>query len=219
MRGKVVAIVGPSGAGKSTIIKLLLNLYKPTGGELLVDDVPLVNISSSSWLKNVAFVPQDIEVFDGSIRDNIMLNQDGVDDAWYQDVLSQTCLKELISGLPDGDLTLVGERGLKLSGGQKQRVGMARALLRKSDFLILDEATSSLDSITENEIQNSLFKNLKGATLVIIAHRLSTVRAADTIVVLNDGNVDDMGTFSELLSRDGLFSEMWGIQGLRSANF
>jgi len=213
-KGEIVALVGPSGSGKSTLVKLILGLYQPSNGEILIDNKNLNIFNHSSWLKKIAFVPQEIELFDGNIRENILLGSTSLE--FYNDILKKTCLFDLVNSLPKNDLTLIGERGLKLSGGQKQRIGLARALLKNPEFLVLDEATSALDSITENQIQDSLFDNLRNKTLLIIAHRLSTIRNANKIVVLNEGEIDDVGNFDYLLNKNGLFTKMWGIQGLRN---
>ena len=210
----ILAIVGPSGSGKSSIIKLLLSLYQPSSGSINIGDTELSSLDPSDWIKRIAYVPQDIELFDGTIKDNILLSLNNVSTIDYENILQLTCLDVFIKELKDKDLTIIGERGIKLSGGQKQRIGIARALLRKPEILLLDEATSALDSITENKIQDLLFKNLKGITLIVIAHRLSTIRYADNIVVINEGTICEIGKFDELLKNDGLFAEMWGIQGM-----
>lgn len=207
-KNQKLAIVGESGAGKSTLIKLLLALYKPSSGSIYLNNIDINNFSPKEWICYFSYVPQDIEIFQGTIRENILLGRD-IEEANYKKIISQSSLKDFISGLSDGDLTLVGERGLKLSGGQRQRIGIARALSRNSKVIILDEASSALDSITESKIQETLFKELSDVSLIIIAHRLSTIKCADRILVMDGGRIVESGSFDELKESGGYFSTLW----------
>ncbi|MDB5491026.1 MAG: putative transporter ATP-binding protein [Micavibrio sp.] len=212
-KGEKIALVGRSGAGKSTFVKLLMKQMLPTSGKILVDTVALDHIATREWLAKIGFVPQDIELFNMSIRDNILLDAayEG-NEAVYETALQQAALDELIQSLPEGDETLVGERGIKLSGGQRQRLGIARALVRNADMIIFDEATASLDSLSEQVIQKALTTAFAGRTMVIIAHRLSTVRFADRIIVMEDGRIVENGTFDDLITKGGKFATLWALQ-------
>ncbi len=201
--GQRVALVGPSGAGKSTVINLLLRFYDPAAGRVLIDgrdarDYPLAGLRA-----RLAVVPQDVLLFGGSIADNIAYGRPGASAAEIEDAARQANAHEFIAGFPEGYQTVVGERGVKLSGGQRQRVAIARAILRDPAILLLDEATSALDSENERLVQQALDRLMAGRTSVIVAHRLSTVRRADRIYVIKDGQVAEAGTHAELLARDG----------------
>ncbi len=212
-RGEKVALIGRSGAGKSTFVKLLMKQAVPSKGEIRLDPVRLSNVATSSWLQSIGFVPQDVELFNMSIRDNILLDQpQDTDPAAYDRALRQAALDQLIQSLPQGDQTMVGERGIKLSGGQRQRLGIARALVRNADLIIFDEATASLDSLSEQVIQNALMTAFAERTMVIIAHRLSTVRFADRIIVLEEGRIIEDGSFDTLVKQNGKFAQMWQMQ-------
>ena len=198
--GKKIAIVGPSGAGKSTIGRLLFRFYDSSQGSILIDNQDIVNCSQESLHKNIAVVPQDTVLFNESIYFNIKYADNN---ASKEDVISAAVLANIhhfIDGLPDKYNTMVGERGLKLSGGEKQRIAIARAVLKKPKIIIFDEATSSLDSKSENKILNSMKKISKDITSLVIAHRLSTISDADNIYVLDHGNVIESGTHEQLLS-------------------
>ncbi len=208
-RNKRFALVGQSGAGKTTLIKLLLKLYTPDSGEINLDGENIYNFSQAGWLKHLSYVPQEIELFDGTLRENILLGRLDIESAKYELALRNSGVLNFIENLRDRDLTIVGERGLKLSGGQRQRIGIARALVREAKILLLDEATSALDSITEKQIQDVLFSELKDITLVIIAHRLSTIKRADRIFVMDEGCLVEEGSFEYLRDKGGKFSEMW----------
>ena len=211
--GEKVALVGPSGAGKSTFVKLLMKQMLPDHGQVMLDQENLSFVPSASWLPRLGLVPQDVELFNMSIRENILLDRAGMaDEILYRSALEQSALTGLIDSLPDGDATMVGERGIKLSGGQRQRLGIARALVRQAEIIIFDEATSSLDSLSEKVIQSALESTFGDATMIIIAHRLSTVRFADRILVLDHGHLVEDGRFDELIERDGLFARMWRMQ-------
>ena len=213
LAGEKVAIVGPSGAGKSTIASLILRFYEAQAGRLLFDGKPSTDFSLTDIRKQVAIVPQDVLLFGGSIYENIAY---GKLNSSREEVISaakRANADDFISGFPEGYETLVGERGIKLSGGQRQRVAIARALLKDPAILILDEATSSLDSESERLVQEALEELMKNRTSIIIAHRLSTIREADKIVVLEKGKVIESGTHDELLQIDqGLYRYLSGLQ-------
>lgn len=212
-RGEKVALVGPSGAGKSTLAKLLMKQMWPESGTIAVDATDLRHVSSEDWLGQIGIVPQDVELFNMSIRDNILLDRvDTIDETAYRAALHQAALDSFIDSLPDGDATLIGERGIKLSGGQRQRLGIARALVRQAELIIFDEATSSLDSLSEQAIQEAIEKSFAGKTLVVIAHRLSTVRHVDRIFVLQEGRLAEQGGFRDLVKKNGTFARMWALQ-------
>jgi ATP-binding cassette subfamily B protein len=210
--GKTVAIVGESGSGKSTLLKLLLGYYHPTEGQLLVDGTDVRDIDASSLRRRIGVVSQDPFIFNGTLRDNIAL---GKPDAGLQEVIEaarSAGLSDFISSLPLRYETLIGERGANLSGGQRQRLAIARALLLNPDILIFDEATSHLDVATERAIQENLRTALAGRTVVLVAHRLSTIKDADLIYVLRNGRVDQHGTHDQLLSEDGYYADLCRAQ-------
>jgi ABC-type multidrug transport system fused ATPase/permease subunit len=211
-RGEKIALVGPSGAGKSTLVKLLMKQTLPQDGAIELGTHNLNHIRSAHWLKQIGFVPQDVELFNMSIRDNIILNAHNIDEATYRGILDKAVLTEFIDSLPESDETMVGERGIKLSGGQRQRLGIARALARTPQLIILDEATSSLDSLSESKIQKAIENAFTDHTMVIIAHRLSTIRHVNRIIVMDEGRVVESGRFDELLNANGLFAKLWEIQ-------
>ena len=212
-RGEKIALVGRSGAGKSTLVKLLMKQMIPQHGAIRVGGTDLRYIQSGAWLAQIGYVPQDVELFNMSIRDNILLDRkDDTDDAAYHAALTQAALKEFVDSLPEGDATIVGERGVRLSGGQRQRLGIARALVRGAQVIIFDEATSALDSMSEQSIQQAIENTFAGHTVVLIAHRLSTVRHVDRILVLEDGRIVEEGSFNDLLKKNGPFAQMWTLQ-------
>lgn len=211
-RGEKIAFVGHSGAGKSTMAKLLMKQMLCESGELTIDDVDLKHIAARDWLSHIGFVPQDVELFDMSIRENILIDREEVDEDLYNQVLKDAALDEFVLNLPEGDATMIGERGIKLSGGQRQRLGIARAMIRQSDILIFDEATSALDSISEQQIQLAMENSFKGRTVFLIAHRLSTLRHVDRVIVLHEGSMIEEGNFRELAEQDGYFSKLWSVQ-------
>lgn len=201
--GKKLALVGPSGAGKSTLAGLLLRFYAPESGQILAGGEDIQSLDLHEWRKQTALVPQDITLFGGSIFDNIAYGKPGSTQEEVEEAARKANAHEFIQALPDSYQTLVGERGIKLSGGQRQRVAIARAILRNPRLLILDEATSSLDSESERQVQDALNVLMEGRTSIIIAHRLSTVRDADQIVVLDQGIVAESGTHAELMEIEG----------------
>ena len=201
--GERIALVGPSGAGKSTIVSLLLRFYEPNSGRILIDGRNAREMPLRGLRENMAIVPQDVFLFGGSIGENIAYGKPGASQAEIETAAKLANAHDFVAGFPEGYATLVGERGVKLSGGQRQRVAIARAILRDPAILILDEATSSLDSESEHLVQQALDALMRGRTSVIIAHRLSTVRRADRIYVIDDGRVIETGTHEELFSREG----------------
>lgn len=210
--GKTTALVGPSGSGKSTVIKMLLRLYDPATGEITVDDTGLADLDLKSWRLRLAMVSQDVFVFDSSVRDNIGYGRESASDAEIEQAAKLADAHDFISELPEGYDTRIGDRGTRLSGGQRQRITLARAILRDPDLLILDEATNSLDSLSESLIQLSLDELRGERTIVVIAHRLSTIERADNIIVLAGGELREQGTLDELLGNDGLFAELYRLQ-------
>lgn len=206
--GETVAFVGESGAGKSTILNLLVGFGQSSAGEIFIDGQPLSEVSLRSYRKFLAVVPQNTILFSGSVRENILYGTTGVTEEKFEDVLKKSGLESVIKNLPNGADTMVGEHGDKLSGGQKQRISIARALIRDPKVLILDEATSALDAVSEKEVSETLDSLGNSCTTFIVAHRLSTVRRADRIIVMKDGMVIESGTFDELRKRNGAFQEM-----------
>ena len=210
--GQTVAIVGPSGSGKSTLARLLFRFYDATDGAVCIDDQDIRDITQESLHQAVGVVPQDTVLFNDTIFYNIAYGREGATHSEVIKAAKDAQIHDFIMSLPDSYDSLVGERGLKLSGGEKQRVGIARTLLKDPPILLLDEATSALDSETESEIQDALERAGEGRTVIIIAHRLSTVLKADKIVVLENGLVVEMGTHAELLKRRGRYSDLWSLQ-------
>jgi ABC-type multidrug transport system fused ATPase/permease subunit len=209
----LVALVGPSGAGKSTFVSLLLRLYDTDEGQILFDETDCKNIPLSALRSQMAIVPQDIFLFGGTIRDNIAYGKTGATEEMIADAARKANAFEFITQFPDGMDTLVGERGTQLSGGQRQRIAIARAVLKNPKILILDEATSSLDSESERLVQDALEKLMKGRTSIVIAHRLATIRQADVILVLDHGRIVEQGTHEQLLQlSDGLYRNLSELQ-------
>ncbi len=211
-KGKSVALVGPSGAGKSTIVNLIPRLYDVTEGKVLLDDSDVRDIDLNYLRKCVGMVSQDPYLFNGTIRDNLLYANAKVSESDLERVCQEANLYDFIRNLPEGLDTLVGNRGLKLSGGEKQRLSIARVLLKDPKILILDEATSSLDSISESLIQEAIEPILKGRTSVVIAHRLSTIMAVDEIIVVKDGQIVQQGKHSDLVGRVGVYKELYETQ-------
>jgi ATP-binding cassette subfamily B protein len=210
--GDTLALVGPTGAGKSTLLKLLLRLYDVDEGAVEIDGQDLRDVSVSSLRRAMGYVSQDTFLFHGTVKENIAY---GTFDASDEEIVSAAKAAEahgFIENLPDGYDTMVGERGVKLSGGQRQRVAIARAVLRDPAILVLDEATSDVDTETEMLIQRSLDRLTEDRTTFAIAHRLSTIKDADGIVVVEDGRVVERGTHEELLADEGLYAHLWGVQ-------
>lgn len=211
--GEKIAFVGPSGAGKSTIINLLLRFYEPQTGEILFDNKKSADIPLTYLRRQMAIVPQDVFLFGGTIKENILYGHHSATDKEVEAAASQANAHDFIKDFPDGYDTLVGERGVKLSGGQRQRIAIARALLKNPTILLLDEATSSLDSESEKLVQDALETLMEGRTSFIIAHRLSTIRNADKIIVVDKGRVVEQGTHTELVhSENGLYKKLSALQ-------
>jgi ABC-type multidrug transport system fused ATPase/permease subunit len=211
--GQRIAVVGPSGAGKSTLAALLLRFFEPDAGSIKFDQVPATSFPLSQLRKQMAFVPQDILLFGGSIRENIAYGKPGASQDEIEEAARQAYAHDFVMSFPEGYHTIVGERGIKLSGGQRQRIAIARAILKNPVILILDEATSSLDSASELLVQEALDNLMKNRTSFIIAHRLSTIRNADRIVVLERGMVKETGTHQQLITlQDGLYKNLSKLQ-------
>lgn len=207
-----MAVVGHSGAGKSTLARLVYRFYDVDAGRITIDGQDVREVTQESLRAAVGIVPQDTVLFNQTIRYNIAYGRPGASDAEIEHAAAMAHIKDFIESLPDGWSTLVGERGLKLSGGEKQRVAIARAILKNPRILIFDEATSSLDSRTEQAIQETLAEVAAQHTTLVIAHRLSTVVDADRILVMSAGHVVEQGTHGELLAADGIYREMWELQ-------
>lgn len=211
--GQQIAIVGPSGAGKSTLSALLLRFYEPEAGKLLFDGLNAQDIPLTQLRNQMALVPQDVLLFGGTIFENIAYGKPGATLAEVQEAARKANAHDFITSFPEQYETVVGERGIKLSGGQRQRIAIARAILKDPAILILDEATSSLDSESEALVQDALNNLMKGRTSFVIAHRLSTIRNADKIIVLENGKVKESGTHRELLAlHDGLYKSLSLLQ-------
>ena len=210
--GEKVAIVGPTGAGKSTISRLLLRFYDPDSGRIAVDGLDLQEITQASLRDAIGVVPQDTVLFNDTIYYNIAYGDPSADEQHIYESARTARIHDFISQLPSGYQTRVGERGLKLSGGEKQRVAIARAVLKNPTVFFFDEATSSLDSATESDIQTNLDEISSGRSTLIIAHRLSTVVSADRILVLDDGRIIEHGTHQQLLAEGGLYADLWQEQ-------
>ena len=210
--GKTVAVVGKSGSGKSTLVRLLFRFYDVNEGQISIDRQDIRDVSLDSLHGAIGVVPQDTVLFNDSIEYNICYGRPGCVDAEFKAAVEQANLYDFVESLPEKYDTVVGERGLKLSGGEKQRVSIARTILKDPPILILDEATSSLDSKSEQYIQNALEMVAENRTTLMIAHRLSTIADADRIIVLDNGEIVEEGTHAELLKKNGVFAEMWWLQ-------
>jgi ATP-binding cassette subfamily B protein len=210
--GRMVAIVGPSGAGKSTISRILMRFYDVAGGRVTIDGQDLKDVTQTSLRAALGVVPQDTVLFNDTILYNLRYGRPDASDQEIEAAAGMAQIDGFIRQLPDGYQTMVGERGLKLSGGEKQRVAIARTILKNPPILMLDEATSALDSHTEKEIQDALDRISKNRTTLVIAHRLSTIVHADTILVLDKGNLVEQGTHAELMARNGLYASLWNRQ-------
>jgi ATP-binding cassette subfamily B protein len=210
--GKSTAIVGASGSGKSTISRLLFRFYDACQGSVLIDGQDTRNVTQDSWRAAIGVVPQDTVLFNDTIFYNIAYGRPSATPEEVEEAAKLAAIHDFISSLPDGYQSSVGERGLKLSGGEKQRIAIARTILKRPSIFVFDEATSSLDTHTEKEIQESLMQVSSGRTTIIIAHRLSTVIHADEIIVLNEGNVAERGNHLALIANAGLYASMWSHQ-------
>lgn len=210
--GQLVAIVGPSGAGKSTITYMIPRLYDPTDGTVLLDDYDLRDLQLASLSDNIGMVTQDTFLFFDTIRANLLYARDGATDSEIVAAAKAANIHDFIARLPEGYDTVVGERGYRLSGGERQRIAIARVILKDPKILVLDEATSHLDSLSESLIQQALQRVMRGRTSLVIAHRLSTILAADTILVLDEGRLVESGTHQELTNSGGLYNSLYETQ-------
>jgi subfamily B ATP-binding cassette protein MsbA len=211
--GKKTALVGTSGGGKTTLFYLLLRLYQPNQGCILLGEKPIKEIPTEQWLHNIAFVSQEISLFSDTVANNIAYGIQASRDAIFQ-AADMAYADEFIQALPHGYDTIIGTRGLMLSGGQRQRLALARAFLRNSPIVLFDEATSALDGTAEKKITEATFRLMDQRTTVIIAHRLSTIEAADSILVLDQGSVIQQGTHRELMGQKGLYQQWAHLQQL-----
>jgi ATP-binding cassette subfamily B protein/subfamily B ATP-binding cassette protein MsbA len=208
----MLAIVGPTGVGKTTIISLIARFYEPVSGRVLLDDMDLKDITLSSLRNQISIVLQDIFLFNGTVAENIAY---GCKDATIDEIMRAAEVAradDFISEMPQGYDTVIGERGVRLSGGQKQRLSIARAVLRNSPILIFDEATAAVDVETEEKIQQAIQELAMNRTIIIVAHRLSTVKRADKIIVIHDGKIVETGNHDELVSYNGVYKQLCDIQ-------
>jgi ATP-binding cassette subfamily B protein len=211
--GESIALVGQSGAGKTTMVKLLMRLYDPLEGQILINGVDIKDISKADLRKRIGIVPQETILFNDTIGYNIAYGQSEFTAEQLDEAAKAAHLYDFIMSLPDKYMTFVGERGIKLSGGQKQRLGIARVFMENAPIIVFDEATSNLDSESERLIQKAFWEMAKGKTTIIIAHRLSTVKKADKIVVMENGNIVEIGTHKELAEKSsGIYKYLWKLQ-------
>jgi ATP-binding cassette subfamily B protein len=210
--GSVVALLGPTGSGKTTIINLLMRFYDPTEGRVLIDGIDISKVTLESLRRQIGIVLQETMLFGGTVRENIAFGKSDATDEEIEQAARLAAAHDFIMELPQGYDTLVGEKGVMLSGGQRQRIAIARAVLKDPRVLILDDATSSVDSETEVLIQQALWRLMPGRTSFIIAQRVSTARRADVILLLDEGRLVDMGSHEELLGRSGLYADIYNSQ-------
>jgi ATP-binding cassette subfamily B protein len=212
---QMYAVIGATGVGKTTLAALLPRFYDVTSGEILIDNINIKDMTLQSLRKNISMVLQDVFLFNGTIGENIRYGNPHATDSDVIAAAKTACIHDFIEGLPLGYDTIVGERGMRLSGGQKQRISIARSLICNAPILILDEATSAVDTETEREIQEAIQKIAGSRTLIVIAHRLSTVKRADCIIVLREGQVAESGSHTELMEKDGLYKHLVEIQSIK----
>ncbi|MBS0289039.1 MAG: ATP-binding cassette domain-containing protein [Proteobacteria bacterium] len=210
--GQRVGLVGFSGSGKTTFVNLIVRLFDLSSGVIKIDNQNIREVTQQSLRENIGFIPQDPVLFHRSLMENIRYGKIDASDEEVIQAAIKAHAHEFISLTPDGYQSLVGERGIKLSGGQRQRISIARAILKNAPILILDEATSALDSVTEGYIQDSLRSLMQGKTVIVIAHRLSTLLEMDRILVFDKGNIVEEGTHQSLMSKQGMYSVLWNSQ-------
>ena len=210
--GEVLAVVGSSGAGKSTLVHLIPRFFDVSGGQILIDDTDVRDVTLESLRSQIGIVTQDTVLFNDTVRNNIAYGQPHVSQKKVEEAARAARAHEFIHGLPEGYNTMIGERGVRLSGGERQRIAIARAILKNAPILILDEATSALDSESESLVQSALQNLISGRTVFVIAHRLSTVRRADRIVVLENGTISDIGAHEELMQKLGTYRRLYELQ-------
>ncbi|VEP13378.1 ABC-type multidrug transport system, ATPase and permease component [Hyella patelloides LEGE 07179] len=210
--GETIALVGYSGAGKSTLLNLIIGFVQPTGGKILLDGRDLSTLDKRTYRRFISVVSQETILFAGTVRENILYGSEGVSDTLLQQAIEDANAREFIEELPQGLETTIGENGVKLSGGQRQRLAIARALIRNPRVLILDEATASLDTASESLIQSALERLMQQRTTFVVAHRFSTIRQADRIVVLEKGKIAEIGNYDRLLANRGIFATLHGLQ-------
>ncbi|MBR3347319.1 MAG: ABC transporter ATP-binding protein [Solobacterium sp.] len=214
--GKTIAIVGESGAGKSTLISLIIGFMLPKQGKILIDGQDIKEIDLKSYRRFISVVPQTPLLFTGTLKDNITYGMEEATDEQIEQAIEAANLKQFVDDLPDGLNTILDEHGANLSGGQRQRISIARAIIRNPEVILLDEATSALDVISEREIQKAMKKLIHGRTTFVVAHRLSTIRDADWIVVMDHGVITEQGTYTELMDKQGVFYHMESLQIVHS---
>lgn len=210
--GRTVALVGPSGAGKSTLLNLIPRFYDPTSGAVRVDGYDIRDVTQHSLRDQIGLVSQETTLFDASVRDNIAFARPSASQDEIEAAARAAAAHDFILSLPHGYNTMIGEHGVRLSGGQRQRLSIARAMLKNAPILLLDEATSALDTESERQVQDALTRLMEGRTTLMIAHRLSTVRGADLIYVMDQGEITEIGSHAELLQRGGLYARLWTMQ-------
>ena len=210
--GKVTALVGHSGAGKSTIMNLIPRFYEPKKGEIFIDGQNIKNVNLYSLRKKIAIVSQDTVLFDDSVENNIKFAKSDATDKEIKQACESAAAEDFISNLPEKYKTIIGENGVRLSGGEKQRLSIARAILKNSPIILLDEATSSLDTESEEKVQNAIFNLTKNRTTIVIAHRLSTIKKANRIIVMKDGSIVGEGTHEELLKNSKVYANLYKKQ-------
>ena len=205
-----VALVGESGSGKSTIVKLIMGLIKYQTGNILIDDIELSSLNLNSFYDRVSYVSQEAPIFDGTLKENLIFDKE-ISDKEIYDVLEMVCLDKLYQKLEKGLDTELGEKGIRMSGGERQRIALARLFFDDSKIIILDEATSAMDNITEQKVMKNIIKKLTNKTIIIIAHRLETIKDVDSIYVLSDGIIKEKGSYKELLNKKGYFSSLYKV--------
>ena len=210
-KGENVALVGPSGGGKTTICNLIPRFYEVESGDIFIDNKNVKNITLSSLRKNIGIVAQDVYLFSGTVKENLLYGKMDATDEEIFNAAKEAGAHDFIMGLPEGYDTYIGERGLKLSGGQKQGISIARVFLKNPPILLLDEATSALDNESERIVQESLERLAKGRTTLTIAHRLTTIKNADKIIVLTEDGIAEQGSHKELIDKNGLYAQLYKL--------